>query len=317
MYNSSKYICECLDSLNVFFNDNKYEIIIIDDGSKDNSCNLCEEYIKKFNNIFLFKIENHGVSYARNYGIKETKSDYIYFIDSDDKLIPNIKSKFDDCLSYNFDLLILNEFINCNTSKLDLVNYVLGYGDSKCLLSAPYCKIFSTNIIMNNNVYFDTNLMNGEDMIFVLQNVLLSKNIIIKNEKTYMNRIHLNSSTRKFNPKIIKNDIYFQDKLQHIVEETKLIENISDLIDFKKIDGIFTVLKNISYNNSFISAKKNFKLVDCNKYIITSKNNLINKKKYLVYKLFLKRKYLIIYLIFKIYLSKNKKSGRDEFFIEI
>ena len=83
LYNCEKYINECLDSvLANSFSD--YELIIINDGSIDNSLKIAEEYSKKDPRIKVYSQENRGVSYTRNRGIKLAKGDYISFIDADD-----------------------------------------------------------------------------------------------------------------------------------------------------------------------------------------------------------------------------------------
>ncbi len=83
-YNSGIYIKKCLDSLL----EQEYkvnEIIVVDDCSTDESTKIVKEYTKKNNNIILLENEkNMGVSYSRNRGIENTKSEYIMFCDSDD-----------------------------------------------------------------------------------------------------------------------------------------------------------------------------------------------------------------------------------------
>ena len=76
-YNCEKYICQCLESIISYKN---IEIIVINDGSTDNTKELLEKYTK----IKFYNNENYGVSYTRNFGIKEATGKYIMFIDSDD-----------------------------------------------------------------------------------------------------------------------------------------------------------------------------------------------------------------------------------------
>ena len=89
VYNSQKYLVECLSSVcNYSYQD--IEVIIIDDYSTDKSLCISQNFLKKFNFIKIFALKkNRGVSYCRNLGIKNAKGDYICFIDSDDKLIKN------------------------------------------------------------------------------------------------------------------------------------------------------------------------------------------------------------------------------------
>ncbi len=92
IYNSEKYLSECLESIiNQTFKD--IEIICINDGSKDNSLNILNEYLKKDNRIIIVNQKNSGVSSARNKGIRLSTGDFISFIDSDDYLDLNVYEK--------------------------------------------------------------------------------------------------------------------------------------------------------------------------------------------------------------------------------
>lgn len=83
VYNVEKYLRICLDSvLAQTYGD--YEVIMVDDGSTDNSAKICEEYEKKDERFHLIRQENKGPATARNLGIRESKGEYVYFIDSDD-----------------------------------------------------------------------------------------------------------------------------------------------------------------------------------------------------------------------------------------
>lgn len=85
MYNAEKYIAECLDSI-VSQDYQDIEIIVIDDGSTDNSADIVSDYQKRDGRIKLVRQENHGLVYSRKQGIRESAGDYILFVDSDDWL---------------------------------------------------------------------------------------------------------------------------------------------------------------------------------------------------------------------------------------
>ena len=91
VYNSSRYLSKCLDSL--LLQDlpyGEYEIILVDDGSTDNSCEIAEEYCKRYENIRLIRQTNSGASTARNRAIDEAQGVYVWFVDSDDYIKANI-----------------------------------------------------------------------------------------------------------------------------------------------------------------------------------------------------------------------------------
>lgn len=110
VYNSEKYIERCLKSVvNQSYKD--LEIILIDDGSTDNSSLICKKWEKLDNRVKYFRKENGGPSTARNYGLKHVSGDYIHFLDSDDwidletyshcyKLIKN--NKYPDIVKFSY-----------------------------------------------------------------------------------------------------------------------------------------------------------------------------------------------------------------------
>lgn len=85
VYNTQKYLKRCINSI-IDQTYSNLEIFLINDGSTDNSLEICKEYEKIDERIFIISGENHGVSYARNIGIRKATGEYLYFADSDDYL---------------------------------------------------------------------------------------------------------------------------------------------------------------------------------------------------------------------------------------
>ena len=85
VYNVEKYLSRCLDSI-ISQTYRKLEIVLVDDGSTDNSSMICDEYAKKDCRITVIHTENHGLSEARNKGIENSHGEYVSFVDSDDYL---------------------------------------------------------------------------------------------------------------------------------------------------------------------------------------------------------------------------------------
>ncbi len=132
VYNVEKYIAKCLDSIKEQTYDN-YEVIIVNDGTKDNSVKIISNYLSdtRFN---LYNKENGGLSDARNYGVKYVTGDYIIFVDSDDyiekDLLNNLnnilKKKEYDIIKYKINIvddnsnLIRKELSNLNSGEINL-----------------------------------------------------------------------------------------------------------------------------------------------------------------------------------------------------
>ena len=89
VYNVEAYVAECLDSLCAQTYED-IEILLVDDGSSDRSGEICDSYAQKDERIRVFHTVNSGVSEARNRGIEEAEGDYLVFVDSDDKIHPQL-----------------------------------------------------------------------------------------------------------------------------------------------------------------------------------------------------------------------------------
>ena len=93
VYNAEQYLRRCVDSIldaTIFLGGGKSEIILIDDGSIDDSSRICNELAEKNREIKVFHISNQGVSKARNYGIENSRGKYIAFVDADDYIEKNM-----------------------------------------------------------------------------------------------------------------------------------------------------------------------------------------------------------------------------------
>lgn len=124
LYNKEKYVERCLESLiNQDILSNEYEIVIVDDGSKDSGATIVEKFAKKHNNINLIRQENQGPSAARNRGLEASNGKYIYFLDADDYLANNV---FGTLLNLgeqnNLEILEFNTKHTTNAEAVDIVS---------------------------------------------------------------------------------------------------------------------------------------------------------------------------------------------------
>lgn len=176
VYNVEKYLSACIDSiLSQSFQD--WELILIDDGSKDNSGKICDKYVNKDKRIHAFHCNNGGASEARNRGIKEAKGEYITFIDSDDIVNPKFLSNFSYDAAFDFEIqgFILNYIgherdnkeIKPDSTKSASIKDVYAESELNKLSRGPVCKLFKRSIITENNIVYPKGIQFGEDAIFV------------------------------------------------------------------------------------------------------------------------------------------------------
>lgn len=112
VYNIKDYLQQCVDSLiSQDLDDKKYRILLIDDGSTDNSSKICDHYAEEHSNIYTYHKKNGGLSDARNYGISKSDASYILFIDGDDFIEKNsLKKIYNYIDKYRPDVVFLNAF---------------------------------------------------------------------------------------------------------------------------------------------------------------------------------------------------------------
>lgn len=203
VYNTEKYISDCLDSILAQTYKN-FEVIIIDDGSTDNSLSICNTYKEKNKNISVLHIENSGVSAARNTGIKHAKGEFLLFVDSDDTLYEYSLSKFiKELTSPNIDILIGGSDITYypynKTSKYwgkNLKSYsikenfeIYAKGD---FIITPWNKLVKKSFIIKHDLFFEYGIIN-EDELWNFKLLFHAKNIKTFQSSTYIYRIRENS----------------------------------------------------------------------------------------------------------------------------
>lgn len=170
VYNIEGYIGECLDSLiEQNLDKDTYEIIVVDDGSTDNSGNILDKYASKYETIKVFHKPNGGVSSARNMALDCAKGDYIWFVDGDDVIMPNaLKDVLEAIKSNGYpDLLYVNvrAFIDGIEKPMLSSDELLGESTAK-YVGWMFTRFYKRKIIENNNIRFDENVAFGEDDIF-------------------------------------------------------------------------------------------------------------------------------------------------------
>ena len=189
VYNVEKYISQCLESC--IYQDgvsySEYEIIVVNDGTPDNSMEIVNKYKSMFPSLItVFEQTNSGLSVARNTGINIAKGEYVWFVDSDDWIIQgSLRQIIDKLNEYkNVDLLQIQakQFDGVNTEKNYIYNYQVGILDGPdCIRNGglPCCAVVTlckTSFLKQNNIYFMPNILH-EDNEFKPRAVYLAKSI--------------------------------------------------------------------------------------------------------------------------------------------
>lgn len=197
VYNAESYIRRCIDSIlrQTFTN---YELLLINDGSKDNSGAICDEYAAQDARIRVFHKENGGVSTARNLGIEQALGEWITFVDADDWIEPGFLSDVDNPDNDNIDWIFaewrtvwnrvhlneINEYDDktmfCNRQEIDeMWNRMANLDIFRC----PWGKFFKLSIIKEHSLLFDQELRYGEDTVFNYEYLTHCNSIKLSNKK--------------------------------------------------------------------------------------------------------------------------------------
>lgn len=310
VYKAEKYLERCILSiLNQTYTN--LELILIDDGSPDNSGLICDKFAREDTRIKVIHKDNGGVSSARNIGIDVATGEYITFVDSDDYIDTNMLKDLCDLFSEGVDLVVSSvTMITKNDTNIysmeDRFYTASELMESFCLekfpiitLCAPWCKLFKRDIIVNNDLSFNENMSLSEDVVFNMQYLSKIKNIVMtsKNYYFYMrdNEESLYTKFRNSNfADLIKayeaklstaSILHCSDSAVTQLKQTFLFSIIATLIRAMHTSDKTTCIEFLKEISNFDYVKENLQVYkkDFRKYFII---NLILKKHYnIVYNL--------------------------------
>lgn len=288
IYNASNSIKKCIESIKIQKYKN-YEIILVNDGSNDNSEEICLKYQEKNNNIKYIYQKNMGVSEARNNGILNASGDLIYFIDSDDIISPNL---FDtiinnftddvDCLWFNYkkiynydnqwnDEYDVGKFRSTIISTSEFEKKVLVEDDGFL-----WNKVYKLKLIKDKEIFFNKEISVCEDLLF---NMEYSKYINNIKKCEYIGYAYFQSPSSSFNK---KNNL----KWFSILEAYQILESICikpDIRNFIEYNALYYQCEGYARNKyNTIKFSKNIarvKIYDKKSIkILFSKNISIKKR---------------------------------------
>ena len=242
VYNAEKYLEQCLNSIKNQTYKN-FEVIIVNDGSKDNSEVICKRFSEDDSRFRYFSKENGGVSSARNFGLDNANGHYITFIDGDDwvehnhleiliKSIAENNSDIAICSYKEFDNNIDTYYTIVYTKQeKNLLNFEKMNRDDFLII---FPKLMSINVCFNNavaklfrkelvtNLRFDTSIKYGEDLDFYFSLYLNVESISYVDELTYVYRIHGDSTTSNFNQEHAEQELSIFKKMFKKIQEIGL-----------------------------------------------------------------------------------------------
>lgn len=270
VYNSEKYLAKCIDSILNQTYDN-FELIIVDDGSKDNTNRIVTDYTDK--RLKYVYSKHYGVSSARNIGLKKSKGKYIAFIDSDDEVASNFLELLYNNYSNNIQLSVCGytkKVKNYSTNKgKKVVDRESCYEEilNKKIGGYIWNKLFVRKIIMDNNLIFSEKLTMGEDLLFLCEYLKYCKNISIDFNKCYFYRKNVNQVSRRYDQSI-SSVLFGWIGVMKIYEE---------MCPQKKVEIEYRYLKKLTELKKVIERKFHVPKINIDKNKFTFKQKLVLK----------------------------------------
>ena len=307
VYNVEKYISRCLDSLvNQTLND--IEIIVVNDGSIDNSQKVIDGYAKKYKNVKSYTKENGGQGSARNFGLTKSSGEYVGYVDSDDYVELDMYEKlYNKAKENDSDIVICDNYNVYEKKEKNLDIERIFFDDNKINAffgkKAVWNKIYKKNLLLKNKLKFRSKVW-YEDLDFTIKAIISAKNIDYVRQPLYNYLIREGSTMNNSN---VKRNLEILDAFDEILKY-KNYKNYNDIIEFLAIDHIYISaivriikanankkLKNDTINELLSYMNNNFPNFKDNKYI-----NTLTRNRKIIYNLINLRMYNIIKLIFNI-----------------
>lgn len=339
MYNVEKYIEKCINScINQTYKN--YEVLIIDDQSKDNSLSIARELSKGHKFIKIFEQKNSGVSVARNKGITESSGDWILFVDGDDWLEDNALEKLNNTIVENnnkndviitsfytnksnndyYDHFFVHESYNfLQNDNIELIKNCIcktsiSNNTSSTNVGVPWAKAYKKDFLINNECIFVPGLKRMQDMIFNLKVFELANNVICVNYPTYHYRINEGSVTKKFNSDFDLTVEKLLNEINDFIIEYNLETELRDYYEAKAVKLFIEMIRiQFSPNGLEMSNIKKIKVLKnkrkesiFNKHINLKHQNILSKNEKIMNFLINFKMLWLVYYIYRLkYLLKK------------
>ena len=239
IYNVEKYLSPCIESI-LAQTCKDYEIILVDDGSKDSSGKICDEFASKYDFIRVIHKPNGGQAEARNVGLKTAQGDYIFFVDSDDYLYDeNVLQKLSVRLDADPDVVaflhvkwfessgLLGKFCGklfVSTPSKTAADIYCELIDRDAYFNSPWSKVIKRSILVDNNIEFENGLL-GEDNDWYYKVIEHIETLELINEPLYVYRQRAGSTTHTSTAKNLEDLLWIIEKWTKFVFEGEMTGN--------------------------------------------------------------------------------------------
>jgi glycosyltransferase involved in cell wall biosynthesis len=262
VFNVEQYLKKCLDS--IFFNNNNldlFEVIIVNDGTPDNSMEIVAEFTKIFKNIFVVNQVNKGLGEARNEGVKHVNGEYLWFVDSDDWLVEGAINNILNILNLNeLDILAI-DYTYSSGEKSTVMNFAKqgSIYTGKEYLAINFVQNPVQYYVINSSFYKKNNLcfkkgIYHEDSLFTPIALFYAKAVMFFNSSCYIYNVREGSIMTSPNATLKHcNDMITvsNDLLSFMITDAKNSQDKRILSKYigTALGGVYYYWKTLNYND--------------------------------------------------------------------
>lgn len=269
IYNVEKYLANCLESL-LAQTHTELEVILVNDGSKDHSLEICKTYAEQDKRIVVIDKVNEGVSIARNTGLEAATGDYVAFIDPDDWIEPEAyASMLSQLKKWESPVCLCNfykdtkrksqpkcfeftsEVLQGDEVREQLVNNMIGMPDLLpkyvYVMGSVWRGLYSRSFLNDNKLRFVPRLTIMEDLVFMVQTLLKCDKVAIDQGIWYHYVQHSASSLHTYNGQLWEDQLVVYELLEQSLKEAQLEGDMRNRLDIRYIGMVLTAIKNETY----------------------------------------------------------------------
>lgn len=220
VYNTEKYLRRCIESI-IKQSYSNIELVLVDDGSKDSSGDICDSFARSDNRIIVIHTPNLGSAAARNAGLDVVTGEYLMFVDSDDWIESDacltaktvIDAECDDIVMFGVFSGVKPNITSAEPmgkfNRLDVLKCILSgetswYSNRGYYVDALWGKIYKTQFIMENDIRFADRLIRSQDTVFSMYAIQLAKSVSFNTYKYYHYELNPDSICHTYSNKAVR-----------------------------------------------------------------------------------------------------------------
>jgi len=298
IYNAEKVLGRCIQSiLNQTYTN--FELILINDGSKDSSIEIANQFAVQDNRIIVIDKLNEGVSKTRNLGMQKATGELIAFVDADDFLEPTMYEKLMESQMQNDSDIVFCKFKNYySDDKIEYVDEVnlkklenpkdiqcffnttktvqLGVVVSQNIMGVPWRSLFLKSIIQKYSLQFDANFYLAEDLVFILEYLSFCNKVSIVEEYLYNYYVGEQTASRSYRKNFFEYKKQLNDRIFSVIQKNEYLSDCQKNNCILKINASTIMAVVLHAMNKEENPSKYFKSLYDNEYYkaITAKQVL-------------------------------------------